>query len=969
MGEGAAPGSPGGKGQTNRIFRYYPEDFGEIPVKVLHMDLTFDVHDDHTRVTSFLTARSLERSIQTLALNAKDLEIISITSEGRRVTADYRKAVAKLCLTFQPRIPPGTEFTLRTETICRPTRNVLEGLYYDETPPGAPPTQITQCQQWGFQRLVPCIDDMTAKCTYMTTIMASSRYTHLISNGDIVEERHLVGDSRDRIRYANMVTPMAPYLFFLGVGTYAAFERQCEYPDGKTFLLVLLAPLGSDPALAREALGILHDAVLWVYLFTGPDQYKDRETRMEILRLVREREALKEGGNPRRLEEIRGRLRDLVSRITPGYQYTGTVYREIGMQNSDFGGMENVGNTTITTNRLMPFPQMTDPAWDYLFRVKVHEFYHNINGSEVTGRSPFELWLNEAVTVFVENRNHDFLFGSDYNRLQTVLTLLSPEGGTLALDSGAMAMPVEPDGFNDPNDLITAVTYVKAPEFVRMVETLMGKEAFAQALHLYHTRFRHGNASRADWIACMEEAGHTDLAGMAQVWLKETGYPVVTIRETYDEAARTSTLALQVTGSRGGRIWEFPFSYALMGEKGEVLAEGVQRIRGDREVIAVRGINRPAYASLNRGYSFYGKVRSTPGEDTLHLQARTDPDAVNRFLAFRALADREMTRLIREPASTPSERFASLFMDLLADRDLLERLGGLGLTIFESVEEEALAHRYLALFEARQRLLSAIAVRNRDVLVSLHGSLAADPAPATFPDRIRAMKRRQVKNLCLEILATLDTPEVHSLLLRQLRESPHASDRLSAFRLLLASSSPDRIPVFRSFLSESSENLVAWEAFLSTVAGSNAPDLVDLVREAERAPAFRIHQANDQRALYVRFAMNRKVSLQTPEGRAYLLKMLEGLGRVNETSTVRALQAFGHLDRMEEEYHLPLAGLLADLLRVFDPSGNPVAYNTVRRLLLGSPRALAAYEARFGPLKPLHPEDEAGRGPGATGDS
>ncbi|HVN65633.1 MAG TPA: M1 family metallopeptidase [Methanomicrobiales archaeon] len=940
-----------------RIFRYYPEDFGEPPVKVLHMDLSFDVYDDHTRVVSLLTARTLDRSLQHLPLDARDLEIISVTSEGRRVTADYRRVEARLCISFQPRVPPGTEFTVRTETICRPTRNVLEGLYYDETPPGAPPTQISQCQQWGFQRLVPCIDDMTAKCTYITTIIADSRYTHIISNGDVVEPRNAAGEGRDRIRYANMITPMAPYLFFLGVGTYAAFERQCEYPDGKTFLLVLLAPPGSDPALAREALGILHDAVIWVYLFTGPGQYREPVIRREMYRLVREREELKAaGGDLRRIGDIRGLLRTYVSRITPGYQYTGTAYREIGMQNSDFGGMENVGNTTITTNRIMPYPRMTDPAWDYLFRVKVHEFYHNLNGSEVTGRSPFELWLNEAVAVFVENRNHAFLFGEDYNRLQTVLTLLSPDGGTLALDSGAMAMPIEPDGFNDPNDLITAVTYVKAPEFVRMVETLMGREAFARALQIYHSRFRHGNASRADWIACMEEVGKQDFAGMAQGWLKETGYPVVTVTQGYDDASRTCTLTLQVTRSPGGKVWEFPFSWALIGAKGEILAEGMHRIRTGQELITIPGVDRPAYASLARGYSFYGKVRYDTGEGALNLQARTDPDAVNRFIAFDALTDREMARLVTDPAASPSERFTSLLMDLLMDRDLAGRLGGLPLTIFESVEDEALAHRYLALFHARQRLLAAMADRHGEALLLLYRSFPATPATLPIPDRIRAIKARQVKNLLLEILATLDTPEVHALILGQFRDSPAASDRLSAFRLLLASSSRDRDEVFSGFLEESSGDLVAWEAFLSTVAGSNAPDLVDLVDRAEHSPAFRIEQANDQRALWVRFAMNRKVSLQTPEGRTCLLRILERLARVNETSTVRALQPLAHLDRMEPEYYLPLAGLLADLLKSLDPAGNPVAYNTVRRLLLGAPKAVAAYEARFGRLRGLHPE-------------
>jgi aminopeptidase N len=63
---------------------------------------------------------------------------------------------------------------------------------------------------------------------------------------------------------------------------------------------------------------------------------------------------------------------------------------------------------------------------------------------------------------------------------------------------------------------------------------------------------------------------------------------------------------------------------------------------------------------------------------------------------------------------------------------------------------------------------------------------------------------------------------------------------------------------------------------------------------------------------------------------------------------------------MEQEYHLPLAGLLADLLKVFDPAENPVAYNTIRRLLLGAPKAVAAYEARFGPLKALRQGDGEG---------
>jgi hypothetical protein len=73
---------------------------------------------------------------------------------------------------------------------------------------------------------------------------------------------------------------------------------------------------------------------------------------------------------------------------------------------------------------------------------------------------------------------------------------MAPGGGTFAMDDQAAAMPIEPDGFNDPNELITGVTYVKAPEFVRMIETLMGKERFVKGLDLYHRRYKHSNATR-----------------------------------------------------------------------------------------------------------------------------------------------------------------------------------------------------------------------------------------------------------------------------------------------------------------------------------------------------------------------------------------------------------------------------------------------------------------------------------------
>ena len=932
-----------------KIYKYYPEDFGELIVKVVHMDLLFDIFDDHTQVMSDLKLRTLGTPINELELNCKRLEILSVSCREYDIDHEYREKDDILLIKFGRTVPENTDITINTRTICRPTKNILEGLYYDETPAGAPPQQITQCQQWGFQRIVPCIDDMVAKCTYTTTIIADGRYTNLITNGDIKEARHPVGNGRDRIVYDNSVTPMAPYLFFLGVGTYDTFRREFEYPDGRTFDLELLVPPGSDPLIARRSLDVLSDSIMWIHLFTGShEQYDQFEERREIMAMTGERDRLKSkaDGADEQLGMLREKLKRAAGSIETGYRYTGTVYREIGMQNSNFGGMENVGNTTITTNRIMPFPQMTDSAFEYMMRVKVHEFYHNLNGSEVTGKSPFELWLNEAVTVHIERRYHAYHFGEAYSRLGEVLEFLAPGSGTFALDRGAASMPIIPDGFNEPDDLITSVTYVKAPEFVNMIETLMGKETFVRALDVYHSRYKHSNASSLDWIEVMEEVSGQDLKDMANTWLKQTQFPLVHVSSSYDENERTFTLLLEQEVPEGGAFWDFPVRAALADRNGNDLAEVMERMGGKEKKIVITGVDKPAFTSLNRGYSFFGKVIHDADIDELIQQAKKDRDLINRFIAFQRIVDVEKMRLIADTNSLPSEEFTALYHELIRDRDLTEEAGAQFLTVFESVEDEKLAHRYQLLYEVKRKLLKAIANRHGDSLMSLYrvydGKENKDPDHLN--GQVNAIKERQVKNTCLSVLSTLDTPIVHDMIREQFETAQSATDKLSAFSYYLDSSAPDRIRLMQDFRKEAEKDPVSWEAFLRVIGSTSGEDVFELVREVERSSAFRIEQANDQRALYGSFALNRKRSLQTEKGRKLLEEIVLKLAGVNEYNTVKILNVLANIDRMEDIYHMPLVGMMAGFLEKLDPENTPSVYNRIRKILLNTPEAVKRYE-------------------------
>ncbi|HJJ78581.1 MAG TPA: M1 family metallopeptidase, partial [Methanocorpusculum sp.] len=689
-------------------YLFCPSEFSEPPVSVQHITLTVDIAETEVTVSSETSFRTAV-PISEVKLNAKNLEIKSLTQNGRRVEYTYADDI--ITLQLNKPLAAGAEFRIAAKTICRPTDNILEGLYYDITPKGLPRTIISQCQQWGFQRIAPCIDDMRAKCTWTTTIIADSRFSNLISNGNVSRARTRYDNTRDTITYQND-EPMPPYLFFLGVGTWDTFTRDFCYPDGKHVRLELLTLPGSDAYDAGVALDIMADAILWTHIFTGPERFDDEDKRMKLYELCTRRFKGEDG--------LTEEIENLSGNMVFGYQYPYEVYREIAMQNSDFGGMENTGNTTIIASRIMPDAEITDASYEYMLGVKQHEFYHNLNGSSVTGDTPFSIWLNEAVTVMMEDEYLAFHFGKDYIRLNNILQLYMPGTGTFSLDTGAVSMPIEPEGFNDPNDLITAVTYVKAPEFTRMIETMLGKPAFSWALDLYHRRFAGSNASPRDWLHAMEDVGKSDFSFMADRWLKQTGYPTVFASAVYNADNDTAEITVTQKGFGTQNPWIFPFKGKLMNAEGEEVAQFTKKIDAERLTFSVPCSGPFDFAVWNENHSAYIKMERTEADEVLYLQLLLDKDPVTRFLAFSAVFEREMIRLLENENAVPSTEFADTVIRTLKDEELMKSCGSMPLLMFESVSDSRFAHEYGKLYSAKQRILRGIAEKYEDTLRALY---------------------------------------------------------------------------------------------------------------------------------------------------------------------------------------------------------------------------------------------------------
>ncbi|MBR1837186.1 MAG: DUF3458 domain-containing protein, partial [Kiritimatiellae bacterium] len=629
---------------SEKGFRYRRADWRRPPAQLLHADVELEFFEDRVEGSETLHFEARE-PIRTLDLDAADIEIgpAFLREEGggdevtgaaaTPLTSVFDKAAQRLSLPLPREFRPGERFAVSVSATCRPTDNILDGIYRDTTPPGAPQQYVSQCQQWGFRRILPIVDDCTAKCTWRTALEGDARYTHLVSNGDVDRSEcpdgvpvPLPGDpSRKRVVYANRI-PMPPYLFIAAAGTWDVVRGSFRTPGGRDVALEYLVPPGRADG-ARLPVEILEDSM-----------------RFQA---------------------------DAV-----GYEYGRECYRTICMEKSNFGGMENVGNTTIVTEAAMLDEWTPDRRVFYAFGVIVHEFEHSHCGSDVTMETPFDMWLNEAYTVTVEQAYQAARFGAAYARLDQLDGIRDPMRGPLAQEEGAAAcFPIVRDGFDSPDDVVDGVTYDKAPEVLEMLREWLGREKYENAMRGYFARHAGGNVNtgdllRAFGVQSVEEPG---LGAFFREWLFTTGYPRISASWKHDPATGRLEAALRQTrcGS-SDRPFVVPLRVRGVSRNGAAM-QSVDRLlvlSEPEETFVFENVpETPAFLDWNSGLPFYGTIRDkTATLGSLALAARVSPFPVGRVEAFRELCD-AATKAACGGAGVQSDAAEALFSAMSAALD------------------------------------------------------------------------------------------------------------------------------------------------------------------------------------------------------------------------------------------------------------------------------------------------------------
>ncbi len=377
--------------------------------------------------------------------------------------------------------------------------------------------------------------------------------------------------------------------------------------------------------------------------------------------------------------------------------------------------------------------------------------------------------------------------------------------------------------------------------------------------------------------------------------------------------------------------------------------------------ITIEDIDRPSFYSFDKDGIIYGKLNLNLDKKELYLQVRKDKNIVSRFRSFVEITKKEFESVFSGKSDAPSVEYSSLYHELLCDQILMQETGGLFLTIFESFDDSSGLSNcdYKKLYETKRKFYKAIAETYKNSLLILYNdyselSETSDDDKNLYTKktslsyRSLKIKNRAVKNHVLSILSASDTPDVLDIIRSQIFNSNNATDRSKAFATWLNCSAPDKLEVFEKVMIKSKRDPVLYESFLSAVSSSYSIDTIELMEFIEKDSSFRIEQSNDQRALYVSFSRNRKLSIQTAKGINFLVERIIKLAPINEYNTVEMLNAFSSIDCMNRIDRLSLFHSLVHIYRNVDPKKCPAVSNRIKKLILGSPVALKEYERSTG---------------------
>jgi len=211
------------------------------------------------------------------------------------------------------------------------------------------------------------------------------------------------------------------------------------------------------------------------------------------------------------------------------------------------GAMENWGLVTYREVAVLIDPVNSSTAMrQRVAEVVAHEMAHQWFGNLVTMEWWTHLWLNEGFATWAAYLAVDHIFPEWDMWTQFVTGNFSR---ALTLDGLKSSHPIEVEVKNsgEISEIFDAISYSKGASVIRMLASYLGYETFKQGLNVYLKRFTYRNAVTEDLWQALSDVSGQPIVTMMNSWIKQTGYPVLTVEEVATANAKVRTLSVSQT--------------------------------------------------------------------------------------------------------------------------------------------------------------------------------------------------------------------------------------------------------------------------------------------------------------------------------------------------------------------------------------------------------------------------------------
>ena len=810
---------------TKFLEDYAPPDY---LIKQVSLDVRLAPKD--ARIASTL---SIEPNADTaagtpLVLDGEALTLERVAVNGQDLEPGrYTLAPGKLTIAN----PPMGAFTLDIVTRCDPEANTeLQGLYLSSG------VYCTQCEPEGFRRITYFVDRPDVLATYTVRVEADRESAPvLLSNGNPVETGEIDGTGRHYAVWHDP-HPKPSYLFALVGGNLASIHDSFTTASGR-------------------------EVALGIYVEPG------KEDRCDWA-----------------MESLKRAMRWDEERF--GLEYDLDVFNIVAVSDFNMGAMENKGLNIFNDKLVLARPDTASDA-DYtaIESVIAHEYFHNWTGNRVTCRDWFQLCLKEGLTVF---RDQEFTGDVRMGPVERILTARLLKARQFPEDAGPLSHPVRPASYIEINNFYTATVYEKGAELCRMLQTLLGQDAFRQGIALYFERHDGEAATVEDFVSAMADASGRDLAQFMR-WYTQSGTPELACSLDYDAHTKTAKLTVsQVVPPTPGQIrkepMHIPLKVGLIGANGdelplklngELVQDGLLEVTEREQVFEFEDIPAPPTPSILRDFSAPVRITSSLKPKQIEFLMIHDSDPFNRWQAAQTYATNLIASAARngldlEPVSgTQAGRLAQALEPTLRDETLAPTYRAETLKLPSESDIARELGRDVdtdAILMARDTLRTTLSTALAATLTEIYEGSATDGAFSPDPD---SAGRRALRNAALDLMSATGTPEAVERALRHYRGATNMTDAIMALSVLSQIPSPARDEALEHFYARWQDDPLVLDKWFAVQARAARPDSVETVQALLGHPKFSLKNPNRVRALIGSFAMANPSGFNRADGAGF----------------------------------------------------------------------------------------------------